>query len=150
MAKHNAANARIKREYFTYLKEAQRRDEGSIDAVAKALARVQYLARELPQTLKAWPWFETLRTLRLRFREDRLGLTAGSLTFTTLIALVPLFTVMLAVFGGLVRLAHNGVVHESGAPVYTMTPDQVAGLRARLRGGTESFVATLRAPGGAS
>lgn len=41
MAKHNAANARIKREYFTYLKEAQRRDEGSIDAVAKALARFE-------------------------------------------------------------------------------------------------------------
>lgn len=41
MAKHNAANSRIKREYFTYLKEAQRRDEGSIDAVAKALARFE-------------------------------------------------------------------------------------------------------------
>ena len=41
MAKHNAANARIKRECFTYLKEAQRRDEGSIDAVAKALARFE-------------------------------------------------------------------------------------------------------------
>src|SRR3546814_8660648 len=41
MAKHNAANARIKREYFTYLKEAQRRDEGSIDAMAKALARFE-------------------------------------------------------------------------------------------------------------
>ena len=52
----------------------------------------------LLQTLRTWPWFETLRTLRQRFREDRLGLTAGSLTFTTLIALVPLFTVMLAVF----------------------------------------------------
>jgi membrane protein len=49
-------------------------------------------------TLARWPWFETLRTLRQRFREDRLGLTAGSLTFTTLIALVPLATVMLAVF----------------------------------------------------
>ncbi|HUG26607.1 MAG TPA: hypothetical protein VMN83_29315, partial [Albitalea sp.] len=47
---------------------------------------------ELMQTLRDWPWFDTLRTLRLRFREDRLGLTAGSLTFTTLIALVPLFT----------------------------------------------------------
>lgn len=41
MAKHSAANARIKREYFIYLKEAQRRDEGSIDAVAKALARFE-------------------------------------------------------------------------------------------------------------
>jgi len=36
--------------------------------------------------------------LRQRFREDRLGLTAGSLTFTTLISLVPLVTVMLALF----------------------------------------------------
>jgi membrane protein len=52
----------------------------------------------LLQTLRTWPWYETLRTLRLRFREDRLGLTAGSLTFTTLISLVPLVTVMLAVF----------------------------------------------------
>jgi len=50
------------------------------------------------ETLRTWPWFDTLRTLRMRFREDRLGLTASSLTFTTLIALVPLFTVMLAVF----------------------------------------------------
>jgi len=50
------------------------------------------------RTLKRWPWFETLRTLRLRFREDNLSLTASSLTFTTLIALVPLLTVMLAVF----------------------------------------------------
>jgi membrane protein len=55
------------------------------------------LAR-LVQTLQDWPWLETLRTLRLRFREDRLGLTAGSLTFTTLISLVPLLTVMLALF----------------------------------------------------
>ena len=52
----------------------------------------------LLETLRTWPWYATLRTLRQRFREDRLGLTAGSLTFTTLIALVPLFTVMLAVF----------------------------------------------------
>jgi len=50
------------------------------------------------RTLRTWPWFDTLRTLRQRFREDRLGLTASSLTFTTLIALVPLVTVMMAVF----------------------------------------------------
>lgn len=49
-------------------------------------------------TLRTWPWFDTLRTLRQRFREDRLAITAGSLTFTTLIALVPLVTVMLAIF----------------------------------------------------
>lgn len=52
----------------------------------------------LVQTLRRWPWFDTARTLRQRFREDRLGQSAGSLTFTTLIALVPLLTVMLAVF----------------------------------------------------
>ncbi len=56
------------------------------------------LSAMLLQTLRTWPWFETLRTLRLRFREDRLGITASSLTFTTLIALVPLATVMLALF----------------------------------------------------
>jgi membrane protein len=62
------------------------------------LAQAQAMVQDLPQTLRAWPWFDTLRTLRQRFREDRLGLTASSLTFTTLIALVPLVTVMLAVF----------------------------------------------------
>ena len=44
------------------------------------------------------PWKSTALTLRERFREDRLGLTASSLTFTTTIALVPLFTVALAIF----------------------------------------------------
>ncbi|WP_119155756.1 YihY family inner membrane protein [Caldimonas tepidiphila] len=52
----------------------------------------------LLHTLRSWPWRETLRTLQQRVREDRLGLSASSLTFTTLIALVPLFTVTLAVF----------------------------------------------------
>ena len=60
--------------------------------------RVRAQLALLLQTLRNWPWFDTLRTLRQRFVEDRLGLTAGSLTFTTLIALVPLVTVTLAVF----------------------------------------------------
>ena len=38
MHKHNAVNERIKREYFTYLKEARRQSEASVDAVAAALA----------------------------------------------------------------------------------------------------------------
>jgi len=41
MPKANAQNTRIKREYFHYLKEARRRDEQSIDQVAKALARFE-------------------------------------------------------------------------------------------------------------
>jgi membrane protein len=45
-----------------------------------------------------FPWRNTAMTLRERFREDRLGVTASSLTFTTTISLVPLFTVALAIF----------------------------------------------------
>ncbi|MEH3087116.1 MAG: YihY family inner membrane protein [Xylophilus ampelinus] len=45
-----------------------------------------------------FPWRTTAQTLAERFREDRIGLTASSLTFTTVVALVPLFTVALAVF----------------------------------------------------
>ncbi len=48
--------------------------------------------------LSRFPWRHTLLTLRDRFREDRMGLTASSLTFTTSIALVPFFTVALAIF----------------------------------------------------
>lgn len=48
------------------------------------------------QRLAHFPWRNTARVLYLRFREDRLGQTAGSLTFTTTIALVPLVTVVLA------------------------------------------------------
>jgi integrase len=39
--KHNAANERIKREYFRYLAEAKGRDEATIDGIAKALARFE-------------------------------------------------------------------------------------------------------------
>lgn len=41
MTKHNAANERVKREYYRYLKEAKGRDEATIDAVAKSLARFE-------------------------------------------------------------------------------------------------------------
>jgi membrane protein len=54
--------------------------------------------RQLLADLSRFPWRSTALTLRERFREDRLGLSASSLTFTTTIALVPFFTVALAVF----------------------------------------------------
>jgi len=54
--------------------------------------------RKLLVELKQFPWVTTSLTLGERFREDRLGLTASSLTFTTTMALVPFFTVILAVF----------------------------------------------------
>ena len=45
-----------------------------------------------------FPWRQMLRLLWSRFEEVRLGMTASSLTFTTVLALVPLFTLALAIF----------------------------------------------------
>jgi membrane protein len=45
-----------------------------------------------------FPWRQLLRNVWTRFREVRLGMTASSLTFTTVLALVPLFTLVLAIF----------------------------------------------------
>ena len=56
------------------------------------------VAGRLLKRFQAWPWSGTVVTLGQRFREDRLALTAGSLTFTSVISLVPLATVMLALF----------------------------------------------------
>jgi membrane protein len=54
--------------------------------------------QQLLSDIRRFPWKSTAVTLGERFREDRLGLTASSLTFTTTMALVPFFTVALAVF----------------------------------------------------
>jgi membrane protein len=54
--------------------------------------------KQLLADLQRFPWISTGRTLLERFREDRLGTQASSLTFTTTMALVPFFTVALAVF----------------------------------------------------
>ena len=54
--------------------------------------------RQWMQRLSQFPWRNTAAVLGERFREDRLGVTASSLTFTTTIALVPFFTVALALF----------------------------------------------------
>ncbi len=58
---------------------------------------VSYL-EALVQKLVEFPWKRSAVIVFERFREDRLAQTAGSLTFTTSIALVPLFTVVLAAF----------------------------------------------------
>jgi len=41
MPKHNAANERIKRDYFEYLREAKRLSTPSVDAAAKAISRFE-------------------------------------------------------------------------------------------------------------
>ncbi|MEG2468662.1 MAG: YihY family inner membrane protein [Comamonas sp.] len=66
--------------------------------MALTLHRTRLRTRHLLKTLKSFPWRNTLHTLKTRFSEDQLGLTASSLTFTTLLALVPFFTVLLSVF----------------------------------------------------
>jgi membrane protein len=60
--------------------------------------KFQQRLQELLLELSHFPWRDTAFTLRNRFREDHMGLTASSLTFTTSIALVPFFTVALAIF----------------------------------------------------
>jgi len=60
--------------------------------------KFQQHLQELLANLSRFPWRGTALTLRDRFREDHMGLTASSLTFTTSIALVPFFTVALAIF----------------------------------------------------
>lgn len=89
-----------------------------------------------PDRLQLW------RLLWQRFREDRLGVTAGSLTFTTLIALVPLLTVTLALFtafpmfntfqGALERLFLQNLVPDSIARPVLTTLSQFAGKASRM------------------
>ncbi|MCF8167284.1 MAG: YihY family inner membrane protein [Rhodoferax sp.] len=71
------------------------------------------------------PWFIALLTLRERFREDRLGLTASSLTFTTTIALVPLITVALAVFTAFPMFAKFQDVLQKWL-IESLVPDNIA------------------------
>ena len=52
----------------------------------------------LTRILSNFPWKRIALNLAQRFKSDQLALTASSLTFTTIIALVPFLTVALAVF----------------------------------------------------
>ncbi len=79
----------------------------------------------LKHTLMHFPWRDTARTLRERFREDRLGLSASSLTFTTSIALVPFLTVALAIFTAFPMFAKlQGVVQAW--LVESLVPEHIA------------------------
>ena len=70
-------------------------------------------------------WLDAAHTLRERFREDRLGLTASSLTFTTTIALVPFFAVALAVFTAFPMFAKFQDVLQKWL-VESLVPDNIA------------------------
>jgi membrane protein len=94
-------------------------------AMTLALSEWRTRINDLVGTLSRWPWLDTARTLRERFREDRLGLTASSLTFTTLIALVPLVTVMLAIFSAFPMFASFQTALEKYF-LQTLVPDGIA------------------------
>ena len=79
----------------------------------------------LLHSLSHFPWKSTALTLRERFREDRLGLTASSLTFTTTIALVPFITVALAVFTAFPMFAKFQDVLQKWL-VQSLIPDNIA------------------------
>jgi membrane protein len=71
---------------------------GIIVSMNTPSARWRGRCLEAWRVLRHWPWRDTLLTLHQRFREDKLSLTASSLTFTTLLALVPLTTMAFALF----------------------------------------------------
>ena len=81
--------------------------------------------QSLLDDLAHFPWRNTVLTLRERFRDDRLGLTASSLTFTTTIALVPLFTVALAIFTAFPMFGKLQVVLQRWL-VDNLVPDTIA------------------------
>ncbi|MDD2545896.1 MAG: YihY family inner membrane protein [Burkholderiaceae bacterium] len=76
-------------------------------------------------TLLHLPWRTTVHTLRLRFREDQLGMTASSLTFTTILALVPFVTVALAVFTAFPIFGKLQEVLQSWL-IESLVPDSIA------------------------
>lgn len=94
------------------------------DATDPSLSWPQRLEAFLSD-LRRFPWKNTALTLRDRFSEDRLGLTASSLTFTTTIALVPLVTVVLAIFTAFPIFAKlQGVLQQW--LVESLIPDSIA------------------------
>jgi membrane protein len=84
-------------------------------------ARVQALLAGMQR----FPWRTTAHTLRERFREDRLGVTAGSLTFTTVISIVPLFTVGLAIFSAFPMFERMEVMLQKWM-IQSLMPDSIA------------------------
>lgn len=75
--------------------------------------------------LSRFPWLSSARTLGERLREDRLGLTASSLTFTTTIALVPMVTVALALFTAFPVFGKLQVAVQQWL-VQSLVPDAIA------------------------
>ena len=77
------------------------------------------------QTVRALRWRSMALHLRNRVVADQLPLTASSLTFTTIIALVPLITVLLAVFTVFPMFGKLQVVLQQWL-IESLVPDNIA------------------------
>ena len=93
MTSHNAANERIKRQYFAYLREALGHSEQSIDAAAKAISRFETYTRQ--KDFKAFH-IEQAKAFK-RDLADQRGYRSGeplskATLYATLIALKRFFT----------------------------------------------------------
>jgi membrane protein len=90
-----------------------------------SLTHITHRLDALLKSVANFPWANAVHTLRERFREDHLGLTASSLTFTTTIALVPLVTVALAVFTAFPMFAKFQDVLQKWL-IESLIPDNIA------------------------
>ncbi len=80
---------------------------------------------QLRLSISRFPWKNTFNTLRARFSNDHLALTASSLTFTTSIALVPFITVALAVFTAFPMFSTVQTVLQKWL-IESLVPDNIA------------------------
>ncbi|MGS5087977.1 YihY family inner membrane protein [Hydrogenophaga sp. A37] len=87
--------------------------------------QLETLLGELWRDTLNFPWRNTALTLRERFREDQLGVAASSLTFTTTISLVPLFTVALAIFSAFPMFARLQTTLQRWL-IESLVPDNIA------------------------
>jgi membrane protein len=91
----------------------------------KLMAGYRQFIEDFMRDALTFPWKNTALTLRDRFKEDHLGLTASSLTFTTIISIVPLFTVALAIFSVFPMFAKMQVGLQQ-LLVDSLIPDNIA------------------------
>lgn len=96
MPKLNPENERVKHDYFTYLREAKRRNEQSVDAAAKAIARFEEANRYRP--FKKFHWQQAI-AFKARLSEQlnaRTGERLSRATVHSTLAALSAFFVWLA------------------------------------------------------
>jgi membrane protein len=83
-------------------------------------------ATKLESYKQSWRTFRfTLGLLRVRLREDRLVITAGSLTFTTALSVVPLLAVALSIFSAFPAFSNFQAALQSYL-IESLVPESIA------------------------